>query len=204
VAEGLLGASHPLAVLLHMWETAIEQVLGVAAVQAAGVGLMCGGAPFGLSLALAAAVVQIALGCRLALLVTARRDLCLELIIEGRAGLPLAAVEHEWRRLDPRRRACLARSIEEVAGLADRRRTRPAQRRPLFVGRVVRQVAPQLRETARLLRADDAAAPGVALVERLVTSGTSPLYGSEVEPLRRELGRARYLLTQLSGRGSAP
>ena len=197
MAEGLLGVSHPLAVLLHMWETAIEQVLGVAAVQAAGVGLMCGGAPFGLSLALAAAVVQIALGWRLALLGMVRRDLCLELIIEGRGGVPLAAVEHERRRLDPRRRARLARLIEELVELADRWPTRPAQPRPLFDSRVVRQVAPQLRETACLVRAGDPPAPGVALVERLVTSGTSPLYGSEVEQLRQELGRARYLLTQL-------
>jgi hypothetical protein len=197
VAKGLLGASHPLAVLLHSWENAVEQVLAVAAVQAAGGALMCGGAPFGLLLALAAAVVQIALCWRLALLVTVRRDLCLELIIEGRGGVPLAAVERERRRLDPRRQARLARSLEELVELADRWPTRPAQPRPLFDSRVVRQVAPQLRETAGLVRAGDPPAPGVALVERLVTSGTSPLYGAEVEQLRQELGRARYLLTQL-------
>jgi hypothetical protein len=197
VAMRLLGASHPLAVLLHRWENAVEQALGVAALQAAGGALMCGGAPFGRSLALVATVVQIALGWRLALLGMARRDLCLELIIEGRGGVPLAAVEHERRRLDPCRRARLARSIEELVELADRWPTRPAEPRPLFDSRLVRQVAPQLRETACLMRAGDPPAPGVALVERLVTSGTSPLYGSDVEQLRRELGRARYLLTQL-------
>jgi hypothetical protein len=36
----------------------------------------------------------------------------------------------------------------------------------------------------------------VALIDRLLHSGASPLYGSEVEPLRRELGRARYLLKE--------
>ena len=32
------------------------------------------------------------------------------------------------------------------------------------------------------------------MMEKLLRNETSPLYGSEVEPLRRELGRARFLL----------
>jgi hypothetical protein len=35
----------------------------------------------------------------------------------------------------------------------------------------------------------------VALVEWILTSAATPLYGQSIEPLRQELGRARYLLT---------
>jgi hypothetical protein len=48
---------------------------------------------------------------------------CRELVIRGGDWLPLAAVELESRRLrGVRRRARLARALEEVADIADRRR----------------------------------------------------------------------------------
>jgi hypothetical protein len=59
---------------------------------------------------------------------------------------------------------------------------------------VLAAVEPQLRELARSLHADGAGVRGVALLDRLITSGSSPLYGARVEPLRDELGRIRYLL----------
>jgi hypothetical protein len=55
-------------------------------------------------------------------------------------------------------------------------------------------VAPDLREVASLLRGDPAV-QGVALVEWLLTSPATPLYGSELEPLRAQLKRARYLMS---------
>ena len=58
----------------------------------------------------------------------------------------------------------------------------------------MRGVAAELREIARLLRSGNAALRGVAHVESLLTSGESPLYGVQVELLRDELGRARFLL----------
>jgi hypothetical protein len=61
--------------------------------------------------------------------------------------------------------------------------------------RVIRATAPELREVAGLLRAGPPA-QGVALVEWLLTSPATPLYGAEVDPLRQELGRARYLLAR--------
>jgi hypothetical protein len=65
---------------------------------------------------------------------------------------------------------------------------------PLADRRLIRAVAPDLREAASLLRGDPAV-HGVALVEWLLTSPATPLYGSEVEPLRAELRRARYLIS---------
>jgi hypothetical protein len=59
---------------------------------------------------------------------------------------------------------------------------------------VLAAVEPQLRDLARLLRTDAAGVRGIALLDRLVTSGTSPLYGTRVAPLRDELGRIRYFL----------
>jgi hypothetical protein len=74
----------------------------------------------------------------------------------------------------------------------------PAQprARPVFSAHVVRSVGPELRAIAEQLTAAAPGVRGVALIDRLLHSGASPLYGSEVEPLRRELGRARYLLKE--------
>ena len=60
---------------------------------------------------------------------------------------------------------------------------------------MIREAAPELRHVADLLRAGPAVR-GVALVEWLLTSAATPLYGSEVEPLRQELWRAVYLLAE--------
>lgn len=196
-AEALLGVAHPLVGLLRRSQTTVERMLAVAAVQLVACILLYGGVPSALPLAIAAAVVQIALGLRLAVLRQSRRDLCLELIIGGVSRLPLGAVEREWRRLeDPRHLARLARSLRDVVDLAGRPLARIPSSRPLFDVRVVRLVRPQLLELAGLLATNAPPLPGVALVQRLMTSAVSPLYGADVEPLRQELRRARYLLTR--------
>jgi len=196
VAEASLGGGHPLVVLAHAQQRTIAQLLSVASMLVAGAVLMWGGAQFGLSAVAAAALVEIGLGCRLGVIMAGRREAALALIVDGRGGLPVAAVQRQRGRLvDARRRAVLARSLEQIAALGDRGGTRTGGPRPIFDVRVVRALAPQLRETARLLRSDRARVRGVALVEWLVTCGAaSPLYGSQVEPLRQELARARYLL----------
>jgi hypothetical protein len=197
VARELLGAGHPLVCVLERCEMALQQLVAVVALQAVGVVLACAGTPFGLSLAIAAAVAEAALGLRIALVVTGRRDTCLTMIIEGGPQLPLAALERQRRRVgDPRRRRLFAQSLEELAAIAEHPCARATQPRPLFDALVVRAVVPQLHEIARLLRSESPALRGVALVEHLVTSGTSPLYGADLEPLRQELRRARYLLSQ--------
>jgi hypothetical protein len=58
---------------------------------------------------------------------------------------------------------------------------------------MVSELAGQLDEIVDRLRAEQVAPRAVALVEQLISSPTSPLYGSDAEQLRRELGRVRYL-----------
>jgi hypothetical protein len=195
VAEGLLGAGHPLVGALRRSETGFEQLVWATAVQAAGVGFLLGNHRFGLFLAIAAVVVQVALACRLAALRARRRELCLELIIGGCRGLPLACLEREWHRLlKPRTLERLARSVDEIVEIGARPLPVHPANRPLFNVCVVRRVAPELRQIAALLRGAAPCVRGVAAVEWLLSSSATPLYGPEVEPLRQELGWARFLL----------
>ncbi len=195
LAEALLGPCHPLVGLLGRFETVFEQLAWVTAVQAAGVVFLAGGTAFGMSLVVAAAVLQAALACRVAALRACRRKICLELIVEGRATLPLPCIERSCRRLLGGRTAELfARSIDDMVATAARPPKLPASS-SLTDPRVIREAAPELRHVAALLRAGPAVR-GVALVEWLLTSAATPLYGSEVEPLRQELRRALYLLAE--------
>jgi hypothetical protein len=196
MAEAVLGASHPLVGVLRHSDTVFEQLVSVTALQAAGVVFLSGNLGFGLSLAIAALVVQVGLGCRLAALRARRRELCLELIVGGRQRLPLFCIDRERRRLlDPRTWEQLARSIDEMLEIVARPLPRHPATRPIFYVRVIRRVVPELGQIASLLRGDGPCVRGVAAVEWLLTSSASPLYGVQVEPLRQELGRARYLLS---------
>lgn len=195
MAERLLGGGHPLVALLYACQATTEAIVAVAALQFAALALLLLGTRSGLALAASGAVVQLTLDLRLAVLPAHQRELCLELIIAGRERLPLAAVARERRRLlEPRHQRRLARSMEEPADIAARRRHEGGRGRPLHSLLVLVAVEPQLRELADLLRADGAGVRGVALVEYLITTGVSSLYGERVGPLRDELGRARHLL----------
>jgi hypothetical protein len=185
--EARLGAGHPLSVALWASRRTLDQVLAVAVVQLAAGGLAVEEYRTGPALLLAASVVQAWLGFRLLLLAESRRVACLNLLVEGCPPAEVPALAQEWRRLsDPRRRAQLADSLEDLAASSGPR--------PYFSVRVVRAVAGELRELAALIRDDATGPPGVAFVERLVRYGTSPIYGQAIEPLRAELARARFLL----------
>jgi hypothetical protein len=197
LAEMWLGAGHPLVQSLSRSETACQQLVTVTAAGAAGVVWFVGGWSFGLSFAIGAAVVQGVLVCRIALLRNGRRDLCLELVVRDGERLPLACVERLRRDLlDRRALGRLASSIDELVRAAGQAGSRSQLIHPLADRRVIRAVAPDLRDVASLLRGAPAA-QGVALVEWLLTSPATPLYGSEIEQLRAELRRARYLMTQV-------
>jgi hypothetical protein len=152
-------------------------------------------ASYGRALTLGAGVVQVALGLRWASLRVQRRELCLELVIAGRDHLPLAAVARERRRLgSPRCQAQLATCLENLADIATRKPCRGEWQRPIHSRRVLTATKPQLRGVAARLRAGGGELRGVALIDRLVTSGASPLYGERVGPLHEELARGSYLL----------
>jgi hypothetical protein len=145
---------------------------------------------WGLPLLVAALIVQLGVGVGLALLAQSQRERARELIIAGRGGLPLPALERERQRLQrPRRRAGLADALEDLVRAAERwPRTVPTAR-PVFDPRQIRTAAPELHAIASLLRSSTVDARAVALVERLLTSGASALYGREPEALRHELMR---------------
>jgi hypothetical protein len=194
-AGALLGLGHPLVGLLSACHTTADEIAVVAALQVAGVVLLWASAPHALALTVAAAAVQLALDVRFGMLTLYRRELCRDLVIDGRGRLPLAALQRELRRLrDPRLQARLARSVEELAHTIDHRRHELGLGPPFYRSHVLAAVEPELRDVARSLHADGAGVRGVALLDRLISSGTSPLYGARVEPLRDELGRIRYLL----------
>ncbi len=56
-------------------------------------------------------------------------------------------------------------------------------------------VRPLVHELAQQLPRDDVSIRGVALLELLISSPMSALYGREPERLKREVGRVRYLLS---------
>jgi hypothetical protein len=88
----------------------------------------------------------------------------------------------------------LATCLENVADIATRKPCRGERQRPIYSRRVLAAAEPQLRGVAARLRADGAELRGVAVLDRLVTSGASPLHGERVGPLRDELARGSYLL----------
>jgi hypothetical protein len=173
----------------------MEGIAAVAAVQLGALALWWVDASYGRALTFGAGVVQVALGLRWTSLRVQRRELCLELVIAGREHLPLAAVARERRRLgSPRRQAQLAVCLENLADSATRKPCRGERQRPIYSRRVLTATEPQLRGVVARLRAGGAELRGVALLDRLVTSGASPLYGERVGPLREELARGSYLL----------
>ena len=171
-----------------------DQLVVVAATHAAGLALWSlQGAP-GMAVVFGAVAFEVVLGCRLFLLEQRRRQECVTLIAAGHEDLPLHAVARERGRLaSPRSKARLARTIEELA------RPQPfgahsRSARPPLDARVVGPARPLLHDLAQQLPRDDVSSCGVALLELLISSPMSALYGAEPERLKREVGRVRYLL----------
>jgi hypothetical protein len=195
-AEARLGLTHPLVGVIASLQTSVEQVWTAAAVALIGSALLLAAGRSILALLIGAGAAEILLVARSMIRRVAVRDVCLDLIIEGCGDADVRVLEGERCRLaEPRHRARLARSITGLVQAAERPSARP-RARPVFSVRVVRSVGPELRAIAEGLCSGVPAVRGVALIDRLLHNGASPLYGSEVEPLRRELGRARYLLQE--------
>ena len=163
----------------------------VAALHILGLSLWWMQAPAGASLVMGSAALALVLGCRMMWLLASRREVCLELIATGHESLPLAEVVRERDRLARSAAPGAPRTIHR-ARRAPQTTGREAAAIPPVDGRVRRSLAEQLEELARRLREEDVAPRAVALAEQLISRPTSPLYGSEADLLRRELGRVRY------------
>jgi hypothetical protein len=126
---------------------------------------------------------------------TRLRDCVLDLMIEGRGGLPIRWVARERRRLLALRyRESLARQLEAVRRIAERPPERRLSPHELLDVRVIAAVAPGIRQIAALLVSDRAALPGIAMIERVLSDGTSSLYGRDPDVLNRDLRRISFLL----------
>jgi hypothetical protein len=148
------------------------------------------GARWGPALLAAAGAVELVLACMIAFASGRLREAARESIIAGRDERQLAAVAREHRRLlQPRLRASLARALEEQVRLAERWHSLLRPYRPVFDPRLVRATSRDLLTVAQLLRSRPASTVAVALVERLLTAGGSPLYGDDLPALQAELAR---------------
>jgi hypothetical protein len=186
----LLGSSHPLVRGNELRGDLRRQSLATTAPVLLGTIGAASGRAWGLPLLVAAGIVQVGLAVGLGLLAHLQRERARELIIAGHGGLPLPALAREVRRLQrPRHVAGLADALEDLVRAAERWPSIVPTARPVFDPCLVCAAAAELRALAARLRASTDAACAVARVERLLTSGESPLYGREPEALRHELWR---------------
>jgi hypothetical protein len=194
-ARALLGPDHPLVRVLDTTRVVIGQSLVVLAITAASVAAAVAGVSEAVAVTAGAVVAQVGLAGTLAILATTKREQLLELIVESRSSLPLAALERERDRLlDMGHRDALARSLDTLRHQAERPILRPPSTRPLYTRRVITAVAGDLAQTSRLLRAPDAGIAGVAMGEQLLGHSRSPLFGTDVERLRQELRAINFRL----------
>jgi hypothetical protein len=142
------------------------------------------------SLIAVAVTVEITLVCSLLLVARDERRLAQELIVAGRSSLPLAVVAWERSRLiDSTYRYRLAGTIDRIVTTTEHPRWLVRGSRPLFRVDIVAAVAPELTELGTALRNLDCEAAGVAMTQRLLCDGDSPLYGDDIFRLRETVRR---------------
>jgi hypothetical protein len=195
-ASVFLGEDHSLTRVLRRLAIVQKQSLAVAVLMSGAVVGLALDESWALSTVVTAATVQAVLAFAGLLLAQHKRELVLDLIIDGHADLPVAAVSRHVRRLlEPGTRADLAARIDRVIKAA-LMPPRPGFLTPTLAmnAATVAPLVPELRAIARLLRTQPADTRGIALAEQLLTDGRSALYGPEVAALRQELERLRFLL----------
>jgi hypothetical protein len=197
-ADAVLGQTHPLSRAIDAVGCVGRQWWICAAVVAGAVIARVEGHPWAVAVAVSAVLVLLTLTVLLFALRQRVRDEAIHLIAEGREALPIAVVQRQRQHLmSPRTKDALARTLEIMLRQAlspPRIMTRGAL--PLFSVRVIAGVAPDLRAVIGLLQTENAQARGVALTERLITYGHSPLYAREASVLRDELHRIRRALEE--------
>ena len=187
----MLGSAHAFVRAAATLRSVEEQAGAVAAVLAIGIAARIGNETWSWPLIYAAGIVLVGLLIIRAAVRQGVRDEAINLLLTGYENVPIAAVQNERRRLVSRRTRCalgktymtIAREAGPGAGLV------MASSRPLFQRRIVRGVINELVAIGQALERDDVAAPAVARAERLITDGTSNLYGSDQRALKLELQR---------------
>jgi hypothetical protein len=193
-AASVLGRSHPLVETIETLAEARRQALASGGILLASLAPASVGIPWAQTAVLTAAAMICVLAAADLNLRRRRRRHALELILEGREAMPVAAVEEERRRLlDARRQAMLAASFERLADHAGSQASWPDG--SVFQRATIAAVAHELRNVGSLLRSGPSTARGVALARGLLTDGAvSPLHRGEVGALCQELRRISFLL----------
>lgn len=197
-AGGVLGPTHPLtratdAVLLlsRQWWICAAIVAGALIAQLEH-------HPWAVTVAVSAGLVLLTLTVVILALRQRVRDEAIHLIADGREALPITVVQRQ-RQLLLRRRttAALARALETMLRQALRPpRIMTRGSRPLFSARVIASVVPDLLAVISLLQTEQTRARGIAMTERLLAHGDSPLYAREARILGDELHRIRNALEE--------
>ena len=188
----MLGEEHPLCRSERELRSAADQLAGTAAFVAAEMAfarLHSIGTVTFLGVALTVAV-----SIRFTAALIRRQDRTVEAIAEGLETVPLAHLQRERRTLlGERRRRRLAASLEAYLPRASPERG--VVRPPEFPAVAVDGARDELRAVVELLRAGaPSEARGVAACQRLLSAYPSPFYERDVNALRCELGRIRFLL----------
>jgi hypothetical protein len=189
-ARELLGPNHLLAAGEWLRRDLWRQSLVTAAAVLVGAIGVASSQRWGTPLLVVAGLVQLLLAAGLALHAGLQRERARELIIAGRADLAVRTVQRECGRLRrPDHSRSLAAALDNLVRAAERWPTLLPSSRPVFDPRLVRAAARQLRALATRLRVTAPPLAAIARTERLLTSGASPLYGHDLNELRRELNR---------------
>ena len=190
-SSAVLGRVHPVTRALSLTRTVAKQLLvSIVMVPIGGLALAAR-VPDAADLFGAACLVTLVLSLALVITKGSVRDRVIELLAAGSDRIPLAVVQRERRRLISRsERERLARSLEQLLVDAQSARSR------LLPGVAkLRHLSDETAEVVDILRRDDVNVPGIALVHRLLSDGCeSPLYSGDLESLREELHRIRFLL----------
>lgn len=194
-ARSALGPEHPLARAIARQRTVALQVVATLIAACFGVvGVLEGtsGARVVLGVAVAVGALLVLYAVSTRTTVRGRAD---ELIAEGRDDDAVPVLADERRRLRSRdRRERLARSLERFLRDAEALlEIHPSFRLPREL-RLLRFVAPEVRDVVTLLRSDSARVRGVAATATFVNGDSSPLFSGDVEKLRNELRRLHALL----------
>jgi hypothetical protein len=202
--EEVLGASHPLARALDLVGVLRRQATATGpAVVASAVGAVIG-VDWARPALVASVAVVFVLAVGLALAVSATRECARDLVIEG-SEVDLAVVACQRRRLlSQRQREMLADSLEGLVRWAERADREIGTSPPVCDSHVIRQTGRDLLALASDLRSATIGVRGVARTQRLLTSGTSPLFGTEVDELRGELARIRADVVSGAPRADKP